>query len=435
MTKRKFVGFFVVALLHAACASASSQTPTSTLTLITPTATPAPTNTPNPTPTPSLPDGYHINCLDLLPELPEIHAFEGSLIFNPNSSLQPIILDILSEKETYLASENELSWKFEISPNGRLLAYSRTLYDGPLGPGQPPSNEVMDWLVITSSNDEEISRLPWGDHWAWIIKWLSNDLLLMSTDENRPFILNPFTGQETQISVNFADIYNIPPHLWWRQYGSDSYVVVDPTLRWAIYPNKDQDTYIIWDLTTGEEATRLPTRWLTRRPPIWSPDSSQFLISKFTRHQSDDYSPNDELYSVNRGDWQVTQLTNLGAIFPAGVEIDWYSWSPDGSKIAFTFWAFPPFQPGLDKRIIGDLSNAGSLAIIDTTTNTVSFLCINTFAGYPVYWSPDSSQLLVLYRTAEYIDSPALIDMAGGFAVPIASDYAPRGWMVNAPEE
>lgn len=417
----------------------SSSTPTESLPIPN-MSQQSPDETPNtiipaPTSTPSIPNGYNINCVDVVPELPQTHAFEGSILLDPIGLGEPSILDILSESEIYLESENELSRDFDVSPKGKLLAYSRSLYDGPSERDQPPPNLIMEWLVITTSNDEEMVRLPWKEGWNWIIEWLTDELLLMSTIDSRPFVLNPFTGQETQISVNFADIYDIPPHLGWRQYGSDSYVAVDPTMKWAVYPNKDEKTYIIWDLSSGEEATRLPTIWLGGRPPIWSPDGSQFLISKFTRPMTYDFIPDAELYSVSREDWKLTQLTNLGPLFPTGVDINMYSWSPDGSKIVFTIWAFPPIQPEIGEDIIGDISNAGSLAILDTATNIVTFLCINTFAQYPIHWSPDSTQLLVWYRSAEYKDSPALIDLDLGIAVLFEGDSYPMGWMGNAPPE
>ena len=105
------------------------------------------------------------------------------------------------------------------------------------------------------------------------------------------------------------------------------------------------------------------------------------------------------------------------------VDMGSFSWSPDGSNVAF-WW---------DAK-----SSAGArLAVVNTLTGEFTNYCIPIGVGFSTgpYWSPDGQQILTGYydnETQKWV--VVLVDIFNGYAIQIAEDMIPAGWMISPQE-
>jgi dipeptidyl aminopeptidase/acylaminoacyl peptidase len=146
----------------------------------------------------------------------------------------------------------------------------------------------------------------------------------------------------------------------------------------------------------------------TTQIPAWSPLGDQVAVVV-----------GNHLFRVSRSGL-ATPLPDIGED-----EIRRFSWSPDGSHIAFLASAHH--------------WETRRLFILDTTGNQVIDLCLDTTmaGGYPPLWSPDGLQF-TFSRAVEYADGSEVgedivVDIDKGRANLIPDDEAPSAWMRSVP--
>jgi hypothetical protein len=131
------------------------------------------------------------------------------------------------------------------------------------------------------------------------------------------------------------------------------------------------------------------------------------------------------LVSKNGEKKQITFLEG----FPEGGFMD-FSWSPDGSLIAF--WI-------LTAQVNGLTPYAYDLAILDTKTSTIQSLCIPAYFYREVYpkwypiWNQSSDGLVVATQneTNPYVSEIVVVDLESNNAYRIAEDAIPLGWLIS----
>jgi Tol biopolymer transport system component len=230
--------------------------------------------------------------------------------------------------------------------------------------------------------------------------------------------LNPFTGERKILAPDFPDIHTFDMFDW----ADWSRTMYDPTLTRVVYLTEYDDfSFVLWDLDNGREITRLPARipmWRYIPIPRWTPDGARFVVEAWIPAEN-----RLELFQVSR-DGDIEQLTNL---YPYGsATLTGLSWSPDGRYLAGWLDTSLGEKPELE------------LIVLDTHTKQITNYCLQVryfgegFSGTPKepIWSPDGTQLMVMDVLDQDHRQAILVDLVQGFAVPIAEDMEPMGWLV-----
>jgi Tol biopolymer transport system component len=367
-----------------------------------------------------------------------IVILEDEAIQGEHTSFDVFLLDMATGAKTKLAKQNESLADFAISPDRKRMAYERVRFDKPRG------TIIDDHLVIATADGQVQKTIPWEKGWVGIPGWLDDERLVINMagrdpDEstaNKPatfLMLNPFTGERRILRPDFPDIYAEYPVIDWERW---SETVYDPTLTRVVYLSS-RDAYVLWDLESNRALATLSSQFL--HPPRWSPDGTQFVVAANPDQQ---YDIGFELFSISRDGQQITPLTNLRAYSPADM---WsYSWSPDGSRLAFWLSTDPQ-----SVALGWNDYTTQRLAVLDLTAQTVTDYCIplDEYTGDPLLgtipffasgvtspiWSPNGQQLIVESRYAQDASRVILVDVVQGFAVQIAENMMPAGWMKSAP--
>jgi len=137
---------------------------------------------------------------------------------------------------------------------------------------------------------------------------------------------------------------------------------------------------------------------------------------------------------VNK-DGNVTRLTYLADEFD-DFSLSGYVWSPDGTNIAMWLSAVPNAYSDLPSKYSGVFR----LAIFNVPTKQLTSYCVPGFNELAkIVWSPDGQQLLVSAWNMEKsnktvnpirtIYDTVLVDLSKGYAVKIADETVPIGWL------
>lgn len=313
------------------------------------------------------------------------------------------------------ATTNEVA-DATVSPDGRWLAYIRDSYD-------QEGHLIDSKLSLLGADSQQQSAIPWGKDWAAISGWLDNERLVI-VPLNRPkgtiIVINPFTEQQQELPPFFPDVYDTSPSALW----GDTITVYDSSLTRVAYlrnaPTRGAGI-VLWDLQNSKELWHLNHSETIRNRPEWSPDGGQLAVAAPTNMKWYHY----ELLSVRR-DGQATQLTNLAATYPVAA-IGNFKWSPNGQYIAF--W--------LDSRQAPEQDYKGEhLLVLDMTTLQMTDYCvIGNVLGVaaPPRWSPNSQQLIVENYYEANTSRVILVDIVQNFAVQVAENLSPVGWMTTTP--
>jgi Tol biopolymer transport system component len=205
------------------------------------------------------------------------------------------------------------------------------------------------------------------------------------------FVIDPSTGQTTELASTIGDITSAPA--W------------SPDGRRIVFGARGGSIYSV-DVRTGERSllVRLPGEHLDSVDGIaWSPDGSRLAIYN-------DLDPGSgRMFVLNPDGSDLVVLAEDEFVFG-------FDWSPDGSRIAFT----EDHNPHL---FVFVASADGS------TTSLVASLAMAGAADTPV-WSPDGMQIALGNRTA-FLNEDAnnlVIDADGSDeAVPI-DDLTYESW-------
>ena len=282
----------------------------------------------------------------------------------------------------------------------------------------------MDSMIVDVAGQPQ-ATIPLDEseaRYGWLGYWLDQERVVI-WNADWPFqlrVVNPFT--EEQINI---DVITENPDYYWLA-GTESIwrvpVAFDPTLRWAVYPADTGDSnnpvsLVLWDRPEQRVLANLeqfiPFPW---DPPKWSPDGSHFAFT--TPLTNEKPVKGMELFIVSQ-DGQIIQQTQITDIFE-GANIGFFSWSPNGKKIAF--------------RLMH--SDAVDLAIFDLDTGKTTILCNPDRSTYtpqttPIIWSPDSQKLIVSNITGE-INRLLLVDLSRmQSTLLLENSLLPVGWMVS----
>lgn len=352
----------------------------------------------------------------------------GKVILNDQNRSEIVLLDMSNGNISKLDGSD-----VNISPDGRFMAYYRITTN-------TQKDIIERELIVSDANGQPIQMIPWEKSWHDLISWATDDRIVISLlgiDEDgvrKPFsilALNPFTGEQVVMPPSFSEMLYTPSTVlpYWDGWVG---VVYDPSLSFAVYPRFVGDdnkkfTYGLWDVTTNELVISFDDVFSSYTTfndifpkPWWSPDGSEFVFSNYV------ISPervDTELYSVNRTG-QVEKLTHLA---PDAYLFDSFSWSPNQRYIATYI-----YESGLKDK-------SATVAIFDTVSHIVINYCLPVTYGGDEYglvhpsvpvWSPDSTQFLVVDWYEKSHRRVILVDIVDGFAVQIAEDMEPVGWML-----
>lgn len=363
-----------------------------------------------------------LNITNVPPASNSIIALRSLVGVVPGQTPDIILIDMSEEQLKESTQKINITPNFAVSPDGELIVYLASTI----------TNGVTQLnLIIANGNFQTINSIPWNDHWSRILGWTADQKIIVSSSRTETIspsfvsytLIDPISGGQQSFHLGISDfidgsLYDAP--YWESWYG----VLVDPTLKWAVYPkqsnvNAEMYTYALWDISNNKSVFDLEkifsSFWffINASPmPSWSSDGGQFAF--VGQHQ--DESPGEiELFSVNvNGDiLQLTNLSSIGYVLPS-----FHSWSPDNSLIAFS--------------ITPRGSDVGNIAIVNAVTLDVTDLCLSiNVQEPPPIWSPNGKQFLVVDRYDEGHQRVLLVDIEKNIVFPVVADAEPIGWMVK----
>lgn len=340
-------------------------------------------------------------------------------------------------------SENQTIWFLRVSPNREMLAFRRTTFDQPLS-DDVLNSIVSDSIVVINSQGETLSSIPWKDS-LYSMVWLDNERLAI-TKPGSLLIVNPFTGEQVELKSNFPGIYFVSvvlltPYPWQRDAIVNSHpyifgqnepvgwenggILLESSLRIAVYHGNIFEPDIVLDLQTDQITEYLSISGAGLRESKWSPDETNLVTVGNANANKSGIFRDDELYLINRSDWEITQVTDFREVFQRDLIIPYYNWSPDGKRIAFWLDTIRDEIPA-------------EFAIYDLELKDSIFYCIQSdifSRGFPVpVWSPVGEAVLVstnkFYTEKSVSPKILLLDIKNGIAYQVAEDMVPVGWMV-----
>jgi hypothetical protein len=430
----------LIAFSLAACSARTvvpSQTPpdntaTPTVTVIPSTVTPLSTATPDVTSTPivepiSVPTAFYkdvnvvAKCAAVSQEIQhtnlgnDVAVLEGQSWGADNLTVPGFyLLNMKTGTSINLGRQDEMFSNGSVSPDGTLLfveaGYAKFL------------------IVLADGKVKKEVQLKEGLGFDAV--WQDNRHLMMSIawphfDENNNRLtlgkmlwLNPFTGEQRTLVIDFPDLYFNPSSAWsWEKPWGKNPVVYSPSLNRVVYLAGYGTIFELWDIQKKKSLLSW-TQFANAEQniPRWSPDGTKFIMYGILGKVSNMYLPY-KLYLVDNDG-------NLSGLV-AGLGIEDYFWSPSGRFVAL--------------KIVGEGKDANGyprdrLLVLDVQTGKITDSCVEFTASESdpaLIWSPDETQILL---NDKYSESPRhwrviLVDLAKGTAFPIAEDMAATGWM------
>jgi hypothetical protein len=456
----------------------STETPASTNT-ITPTSIPVPTSAKLPlifaldSAKEITAPVYNRTCATML--YPKKNEFEnllqdfssqGIAVFgNYINDLDAIILfDLTSGQEKTIPSDlNSGTWAddAEISPDRKWLFYLTAKENEMLGDAT---------FVLSNSSGESSNSFPVsivkdsGYSFNYVYKWVStNSLKLLSKKHYKGkeliiLLFNPFTENISILQNDFDGLQSpiIQPAKSYKErnlyldWGVDPFldiilaglkganIAYSPNLHLAFYPH--QEGYdVLYDIDNQQTLAQvmIPS-W--GELPKWSPDG-KYISLIAPRQNNLQNNPKQDFYLLSSDGEDFARLTFLSDQFER-MSIKEYSWSPDGTQIAF--WLDTDFPLYEKERATFEL------AVVDVASGNVTNYCIQSqnadIAQELVYqtgllfepvWSPDGTQLLINIllpvdsKTGVFPTEIFLLDLSKLTAIKIKEDVGLYGWMVN----
>jgi dipeptidyl aminopeptidase/acylaminoacyl peptidase len=359
------------------------------------------------------PSPWITNCLEILPALPDNAELtgqvilEGGFVVGKGITGAPSKLDVATMILMPIQTpENTIQGGYQVSPNHRQVASWKSYFDAN---GKKTSVSV----VIENNAGIKLTEVP-GDIETWdTFYWLDNERIVIGA-YGQPNVLNPFTGEFYGLSKWYAQspggLHIIP--LW------DVNGVFDSQLSRIFYIQEGL-TMLLWDMQSQKILAQLEpySKYISGDQPQWSWDDKEIVFGYVSATNM-----GEELFSISR-DGEMSQLTALGQYY-SQVRISKFSWSPDGRNIAFFF---------------KDKSKDGSqyqLAVLNKETLQVTNYC--NLGGFmdpkkenvrPI-WSPDGTKLLIGRLEADQTTfKTILVDLSDEYAVQLAENLVPVGWM------
>ena len=230
--------------------------------------------------------------------------------------------------------------------------------------------------------------------------------------------INPFTGEQEDIPFDFPDVYRYSP----IPIGSFPVSAYDPTLTRLVYAVEKPDGsvgYSLWDIANHEEILFIHApSWYA---PKWSPDGSRFIVVTYVGDSMDTAT---ELVVIDMNG-NIEHITDLSTIIYPHMGIGEYSWSPDGTRIAFWFSA-DRWQDTYEE-----------LMVLDISTGAITNYCVQGRAGWnhtnAPLWSPDSTQIVIDSDAYGSSNQVIMVDIVQGYALQLTESRDALWWLKSFP--
>jgi len=300
-------------------------------------------------------------------------------------------------------------------------------------------NETLGQLTIGEASGSVSLSIPWPATWQQIDGWLNDHQLIVDTsttgEDHKLVLLDVDSQAQTELPSTFPDLIAFDPDPFWQWFNATK-IIYDRTARTALYPGKSSGmgALILRSLPDEKIITELPGTISYGLTPIWSLDSQRTVIKGpasllSAKPKEDIDSTQEELYLLD-ADGVTKQITHLTESWE---EVDFYqySWSPDGTRLAFRFIAGPYDYPDLYPTSRPDLP--GRLAVLDLESGMITDYCLPSGQSLaaPV-WSPDGGYLLVedYYQSLPpYESNVYAVDLEKHVASILIDGFTPIGWV------
>lgn len=340
--------------------------------------------------------------------------FNGGLVFVQNEYLSVYT----SNQDINRLAKTDLAL---VSPNQKWLFY---WYN------EPPDYQPRFWLHSLNEQPAEINprqRIYFEYLNRAVFGWAGNSELWVDSDYSNQF--NPFNNM-FQKSPEFQHpdyggcLSSSCPN--WNLFASEFYLIYDTNYERHVffsgwnYPDgylmmSDRNAKILWDIYRPFVGFNMPK---------WQPGDQKLAIP-MPKDEKDDWGDSYEIFTIDR-DGHQRQLTDYSAAYPT-MNIDKFSWSPDGRYIAF--WGDTHSQEKITQQ------HPYRLFVLDTVTRqTVDYCVTGNYSRYyaqnpaPV-WSPDGTQIAVQsIQSGERMI--LMVDFASGTVSPVAEGEL-IGWMAE----
>lgn len=355
-----------------------------------------------------------MDCIEVTAEPPVMYQSSGYLVLWGLELARPVVIDMLTREQIALPDGwNLFDWY--ISPDEAWIMYVEGIIE---------NHQVTQVNLHLMSPDGEIASTLAFDYGTIADRgWLDNERWMVFIPLDPTFVLsslrtiNPFTGEQEDIPFDFPDVYRYsPPPL-----GFSPVSAYDPTLTRLVYAVEKPDRsvgYSLWDIENHQEILFI-NAWIYD-PPKWSPDGSRFIV---VTDEDDGKDIVLELAVIDMNG-NVERITDLDTIYPQmDIGIGEYSWSPDGTRIAFWFSA---------NRWLA----TEELMVLDISTGVITNYCVQgRGAGGAPVWSPDSTQIVIDYSYANgSSDQVIMVDIVQGYALQLTESRDALWWLRTFPD-
>jgi Tol biopolymer transport system component len=180
--------------------------------------------------------------------------------------------------------------------------------------------------------------------------------------------------------------------------------ITNPAIAFAASPGPGKPHQIFLTTSTGSTTVQITNDGLNHRLPTWSPDGTRIA---FLGNVPGTEVENHALYSVRAdGSDRVLHFVLWGTTGFSGSSSDRISWSPDGTRIAYT---------GADNGLYVLTLSTGTAALLLPT--------ISNARQWSPTWSPDGSRIaLSRFDYGDGNNDLMVVDVASGTAAEILDD-------------
>src|SRR6266851_7869612 len=262
----------------------------------------------------------------------------------------------------------------QISPDGKWVAYT-------VGYGDFKTDAFVTQIWLAQSDTGKSFQLTRGDKSATNPRWSPDGqwLAFLSNrveDKNQIFVINPLGGEAQQLTKSETAISNFA---WSEDGKSIAYTATEPV-------------------------------------PQVSKDRKEYLGDYEVVRKEYNYA---HLWTLNVGEALKAPLVGKQRTKSKDFSIDAFSWSPDGSKIAFAATVNPDLIQGVTSDIY----------LLNLSDDSVKKLVVQPGPDRDPHWSPDGKQLVFLSamgnNSTYFVSNPrlAIVSAEGGTPRSIADNF------------
>ncbi len=331
-----------------------------------------------------------------------------------------------NQKWTLSIAENQAIAGFAISPDYLTLAYWIMPYSS--------DSVEPNILRIVDNSGKLLSETNHSNRdWFSLIGWYNEryvmfDKVTFTEDHHQALpwpvvVYDPFTDNVVmELSVSRrAGVQSIPSYPW--DSNAFTSAVYSPDFRYVVIVNNVYNL-VLWDIRNDSAIHESAPNTYEFGPPAWSADGRFFITDKRVDPELSGGKEQEELFQIDL-QGKEEQLTYFSDYF-AETRIAGFSLSPDERYIAFN----------LSNEMT---SHDYKLALFDKEKREIriySNLVSYHFSAYVPYhrpvWSPDSNQIMMVISTEEGKGyRTVLIDLEENYAVELAENVKPIGWMIS----